>query len=80
MVLMLDRIMASRDYTIYNDLIRPIVTISEDGTLGWVIAHVSASGLRFDADGAPSGPLEFVSAWIELSHYRTLLLRDRKSL
>ena len=64
--IMLDRIMASRDYTVYADLIRPIVKISEDGTLGRVIAQVSARGVRFDVNGAPSGPLEFVSAWIAL--------------
>ena len=63
---MLDRIMASRDYTVYDDLIRPIVKISEDGTLGWLIAQVSARGIRFDANGAPGNPLEFVCAWIEL--------------
>ncbi|GEM_PF-826704 len=63
---MLDRMMTSRDYTVYDDLIRPIVKISNDGSLGWVIAQVSASGVRFDANGKPSGPLEFVCAWIEL--------------
>lgn len=62
----LDRIMKSRDYTVYDDLIRPIVTISEDGTLGWVIAHISAEGIRFDSSGVPNAPLAFVTAWVEL--------------
>lgn len=61
-----DRIMSSRDYTVYDDLIRPIVKISKDGTLGWVTVRVFAQGVRFGADGKPSGPLEFTSAWTEL--------------
>ncbi len=60
------RIMESRDYLVYDDLVRPIVNISEDGTLGTVIAQISASGVRFDDNGLPDSPLEFVSAWIEL--------------
>jgi hypothetical protein len=61
-----DRIMSSRDYTVYDDLIRPIVKISKDGTLGWVTVRVFAKGIRFGDDGKPSGPLEFTSAWTEL--------------
>lgn len=63
---MLDRIMANRNYTVYDDLIRPIIKVSEDGTLGWVIAQISARGVRFDTNGDPSGPLSFVSGWISL--------------
>lgn len=63
---MLDRLIATRDYTHYDDLIRPIVKVSEDGTLGWVIAQVSARGARFDANGAPGSSLSFVSAWVSL--------------
>ena len=63
---MIDRIMSNRDYTTYDDLVRPIVQISGDGQLGWVIAQVSAKGIRFDEDGNPKGPLEFVCTWIEL--------------
>jgi hypothetical protein len=54
----------------YRDLIEPIVTVSEDGTLGWVVVQVYARGTQTTADGAPE-PLEFTCAWIEL--YR----RDR---
>ncbi len=60
------RIMATRDYTTYDDLIRPIVRISNDGTIGWVIAQISARGVRFDEGGVPGDSLSFVSAWIEL--------------
>lgn len=61
-----DRIMGSRDYTVYDDLIRPVVKISADGSMAWVIVKVYAKGVRFDKDGKPTGPLEFTSAWIEL--------------
>ncbi|MFZ1705892.1 MAG: hypothetical protein WAT79_16220 [Saprospiraceae bacterium] len=63
---MMDKMMVSRDYTSYDDLVRPIVKISEDGKLGWVIAKVYAKGIRLDENGRPTGPLEFVSSWIEL--------------
>jgi hypothetical protein len=63
---MMDRILSNRDYTRYDDLIRPIVRVSDDGSLGWVIVRISAEGVRFDADGQPSGPLEFISAWISM--------------
>lgn len=63
---MIDSIMESRRYTVYDDLIRPMVMISQDGTLGWVIAQVSAKGWRLDAEGAPRDSLSFVSAWVEL--------------
>ncbi|MCO6512737.1 MAG: hypothetical protein J5I65_18285 [Aridibacter famidurans] len=61
-----DRIMGSRDYTVYDDLIRPVVKISKDGSLAWVVVKVYAKGVRFDSEGKPAGPLEFTSGWIEL--------------
>jgi hypothetical protein len=63
---MLERIMASRDYFVYDDLIRPLVSISEDGTSGWLIAQVAGEGIHYDEDRKPAGPLEFVSSWVEL--------------
>lgn len=63
---MMERIFSSRDYTRYDDLIRPIVMISDDGSLGWVIVQISAEGVRFDENGQPSEPLEFTSAWISM--------------
>ncbi len=63
---MIDRIMATRDYTVYDDLIRPKIEISEDGSLGWVIAKIYAEGIRYDENGKTTGPLEFTCAWIEL--------------
>jgi hypothetical protein len=49
----------------YKDLIPPIVQISADERLGWVIAQISAKGVQKKADGS-DGNLEFVCAWIEL--------------
>ncbi len=63
---MIDRIMATRDYLVYDDLIRPKVEISDDGTLAWVIAQVYAAGIRYDKNGNSNGPLEFTCSWIEL--------------
>jgi hypothetical protein len=59
-------ILARTDYTLYDDLIRPMVRVSEDGTLGWVIVQIAAEGFRLDDDGRPTEPVEFVSAWVEL--------------
>ena len=60
------KIMGNRNYTVYDDLILPKVTVSEDGTLGWVVVQVSAKGMRLDPQGKPTVPLSFVSSWIEL--------------
>jgi hypothetical protein len=60
------RIMNSRDHYSYNDLIRPIVKISDDGSLAWVIVQVSANGIVFNGDDKENLPLDFTSAWIEL--------------
>jgi hypothetical protein len=62
----LQGIIARADYTTYDDLIRPIVRVSDDGTLGWVIVQIAAAGVRLDQQETPAGPFEFVSAWVEL--------------
>lgn len=56
-------------FTEYRDLVAPIVTTSEDGTLGWVIVQVRARGTQVVKSGAKQ-PLQFVSAWIELYQKR----------
>jgi hypothetical protein len=55
-------------FTIYRDQVPPIVKVSRDGTLGWVIAQVEAKGEQ--RNGQRIEPLEFVSAWIELYEKR----------
>jgi len=49
----------------YRDKVPPIVKVSADLSLGWVIVQVEARGDRTTPRGRVE-PLEFVSAWIEL--------------
>lgn len=56
-------------FEVYRDRIEPVVAISRDGTLGWVIVEVEAKGSMPGADGT-ARPIEFVSAWIELYEKR----------
>jgi len=53
----------------YRDLIEPIVRVSNDGSLGWVICQISARGVQTDEEGKKK-PVEFVSAWVELYEKR----------
>jgi hypothetical protein len=52
-------------FRVYRDLIEPIVRVSGDGTLGWVIVQVEAEGVSRQEDGKQE-PIHFISAWIEL--------------
>jgi hypothetical protein len=47
----------------YVDVVPPVVKVSADGTLGWVIVQVRAHGTSANGDGRT---LQFQSAWIEL--------------
>jgi len=53
----------------YADKVPPIVRVSSDGSLGWVIVQVEARGEQTTPTGTVK-PLEFVSAWIELYEKR----------
>ena len=53
----------------YTDMIPPIVQVSADGTLGWVIAQIYARGVQ-TVSGGTNETLEFESAWIELYEKR----------
>lgn len=55
----------STRFSTYRDLVPPVVEVSDDGTLGWVIVQIEAVGEQTAADGTIQ-PIEFVSAWIEL--------------
>lgn len=59
----------STEFVTYRDTVEPIVRISDDGSLGWVIARVEASGMQTRRDGE-TGELRFTSAWIELYEKR----------
>jgi len=50
----------STTFEYYRDMVPPVVKVSADGTLGWVIVQVEAKGAR---DGSE---FSFQSAWIEL--------------
>ena len=52
------------EFSKYEDSIPPVVKVSDDGTLAWLIARVSVSGTQHF--GKQEQALEFVSAWIEL--------------
>lgn len=61
--------LGSTTFEEYRDLVEPIVKVSKDGTIGWVIVQVKARGTQTTASGAKE-PLEFTSAWIELYEKR----------
>lgn len=56
-------------FTEYVDVVPPVVRVSKDGTLGWVIVQVRAKGVQTSQEGG-SRPLAFESAWIELYERR----------
>ena len=55
----------STRFTHYRDLRPPVVRVSADGTLGWVIVQLEARGVRAGPDGSER-PVDFVCAWIYL--------------
>lgn len=59
----------STRFSVYRDQIPPVVQVSRDGSLGWVIAQIEAKGEQTAPDGTVE-PLEFVSSWIELYEKR----------
>ena len=61
--------LATTRFEVYQDALAPIVKISRDGSLGWVIAKVQARGTRATSDGS-DGRIEFEAAWIELYERR----------
>lgn len=61
-----ERYLQNTRFEEYRDLIDPIVRVSRDGTLGWLIAQVQIVGDRaVDGDGERER-FEWVWAWIEL--------------
>lgn len=61
--------LASATFELYQDLRAPVVQISEDGTLGWLIAEVEMRGTQVTEDGTSSA-IESIWAWIELYQKR----------
>lgn len=56
-------------FEVYRDEIPPIVKVSQDGTLGWVICQVYVKGQQDTGEGEMA-QLEFNSSWIELYEKR----------
>ena len=56
-------------FTVYRDLRPPVVRVSEDGSLGWVIAEVEIQGIQRSEQGETA--IEAVYAWIELYENRS---------
>lgn len=59
----------STRFSVYRDQIPPVVKVSRDGSLGWVVVQIEARGDQTQPDGTVE-PLEFVSSWIELYEKR----------
>jgi hypothetical protein len=57
--------LATTRFTEYVDMVPPVVDVSQDGTLGWVIVQVRARGEQTEAAGAKRA-VAFESAWVEL--------------
>jgi hypothetical protein len=57
------------EFSEYRDLVSPLVKVSDDGTLGWLICQVQASGVQTHPDGEEVS-FTWVSAWIELYEKR----------
>lgn len=55
-------------FTTYRDVRPPIVYLSEDSTLGWLIAEVEVAGVRRSPTG--DEPVDATWAWIELYEKR----------
>lgn len=57
--------LAGTRFSRYEDVRQPLVTISEDGSMGWLIAEVAVTGRQTLPDGSEEA-VESVYAWIEL--------------
>jgi hypothetical protein len=60
-----DAYLKATQFSSYRDLREPITRVSEDGTLGWVIAEVEVKGSRRMPDGATQA-IDDVWVWVEL--------------
>jgi ketosteroid isomerase-like protein len=61
--------LAATTFEFYRDTVPPLVKVSGDGNLGWVMAQIEARGMTVTAEGERK-PVEFEVAWIELYERR----------
>ena len=57
--------LAGATFEVYRDLREPLVRVSEDGSLGWLIAEVEVRGSSASSSGE-SEPIHDIWAWVEL--------------
>jgi hypothetical protein len=56
--------LSTTTFTVYRDLRPPVVRLSQDGVLGWLIAEVEVRGTQMSDSGQT--PVDAIWAWIEL--------------
>jgi hypothetical protein len=61
--------LSSTTFEEYKDLVEPIIRISKDGTMGWLVAQVKIAGVRVGENDEKSR-IDSVWAWIELYEKR----------
>lgn len=61
--------LGSTEFSEYRNLREPIVGVSDDGSVGWIIAQVKVTGARTGEDGSEQ-TMEFVGAFITLYQRR----------
>jgi hypothetical protein len=58
--------LAATRFRRYEDLREPKIEISDDGSLGWLVAEVAAEGMQAAAPGSDSTPIRVAFSWVEL--------------
>ena len=61
---MFSRYLGTTQFSQYEDLQEPVIGLSDDGTVGWIMAQVAVAGEQ--AQGDEKLPISFVSAWLML--------------
>ncbi len=64
-----EKYMKQTRFSEYRDLVPPVVRISDDGSMGWLIAQVHVVGEDF-SEGDEGKPFDLTWAWIELYEKR----------
>jgi hypothetical protein len=58
--------LAATRFSRYEDLRDPRVEISNDGSLGWLVAEVAVEGMQVQDGGGDSTPVRVAFSWVEL--------------
>lgn len=57
------------EFTAYHDVAEPVVHVSEDGTMGWVLAQVHVEGVQ-DAGSASEETIDSTWTWVSIFEKR----------